>query len=161
MGKTFAENLILARSKTGMTQKELARKSGLSTQQLAGYEVGDSGSISSPPLTHVIKLASVLGISIDDLVPIHKFNAEPSLANLIAEIDRLKSDLRESEDLVEHLQDKRTELQREVETLRKDAERYRWLRQDDLVQFQISKTHSEEAMDRAIDAAMDKEPDNG
>jgi predicted nucleic acid-binding Zn-ribbon protein len=69
----------------------------------------------------VIKLASVLGISIDDLVPIHKFNAEPSLANLIAEIDRLKSDLRESEDLVEHLQDKRTELQREVEMLRKAA----------------------------------------
>lgn len=45
-------------------------------------------------------------------------------------------------------------LKAENEALRKDAERYRWLRQDDVEQYQISTKCSEEKMDAAIDAAM-------
>jgi regulator of replication initiation timing len=48
-------------------------------------------------------------------------------------------------------------LRLENEALRKDAERYRWLRQDDVVQYEISTKCSEEKMDAAIDAAMSKE----
>lgn len=44
-----------------------------------------------------------------------------------------------------------------IEALRKDAERYRWLRQDDVEQYEISTKFSEEKMDSAIDAAMSKQ----
>ena len=88
---------------------------------------------------------------------------------LIAENKRLKSDLRESEDLVEHLQDKRAELKQEVEALRKDAARYRYLRDDisagkvDLCIVQKDwrggdiQWLSLEQADYKIDAAMRKE----
>lgn len=49
----------------------------------------------------------------------------------------------------------------ESEALRKDAERYRWLRQDDVEQCRISRQFSEDRMDTEIDAAMGKGASNG
>lgn len=54
------------------------------------------------------------------------------------------------------LEQERNTLKAEGEALRKDAERYRWLRQDDVEQYQISTKCSEHKMDVAIDAAMSK-----
>jgi hypothetical protein len=97
---------------------------------------------------------------------------------LIAENKRLKSDLRESEDLVEHLQDKRAELKRENEILRiacgtsdegvaqakalcKEAARYRWLRNKQTFIWLIQDWFPGKAeftdVDAEIDAAMSKE----
>lgn len=55
------------------------------------------------------------------------------------------------------LWNKARELQFECDKFAKDAERYRWLRQDDVEQYQIGAKCSEEKMDAAIDAAMAKE----
>jgi hypothetical protein len=66
-------------------------------------------------------------------------------------------DLGEFIDWVYALKTERDQLKAENEALRKDAERYRWLRQDDVVQYEISTKCSEEKMDAAIDAAMSKE----
>lgn len=55
------------------------------------------------------------------------------------------------------LWNKARELQFECDKFAKDAERYRWLRQDDVEQYQIGTKCSEEKMDAAIDAAMAKE----
>lgn len=48
-----------------------------------------------------------------------------------------------------------------LSALRKDAERYRWLRVDDVEQYAISTRCSEEKMDAAIDAAMSNGGDHG
>jgi hypothetical protein len=94
--------------------------------------------------------------------------ANPSaVLELIAEIERWRKLFAWTDDgankvtisfapLCAHM-DERDQLKAENEALRKDAERYRWLRQDDVVQYEISTKCSEEKMDAAIDAAMSKE----
>lgn len=90
----------------------------------------------------------------------HHALAEAVLA-LLAEIDRLQAWrtplLKEREALIRQ----RDRLADENEALRKDAERYRWLRQDDVEQCRISTRFNEEHMDAAIDAAMAKEATHG
>ncbi len=64
-GKPFAERLLWARSKAGMTQKELAEASGISAPQITRYESGRS----QPRLGAVLRLARVLEIDAYDLAP--------------------------------------------------------------------------------------------
>lgn len=64
-GKQFPERLLWARSEAGLTQKELASKSGISLPQIVRYEAGRS----TPRLGGALKLARVLNMDAYDLVP--------------------------------------------------------------------------------------------
>lgn len=63
--KAFAERLLWARSKAGMSQKELAEKSGISVPQINRYESGKA----VPRLRSAMRLGHVLGVDAYDLVP--------------------------------------------------------------------------------------------
>ena len=58
------KNLILYRKMSGLTQKELAARLGISPTTLAGYE--NAGK--DPKIATLIKLADFFGVSIDNLV---------------------------------------------------------------------------------------------
>ncbi len=60
---SFGKNLTLYREKNKLTQKELVEKSGVAITQLRRYETDKA----SPSLNVVKKLASTLGVSIDEL----------------------------------------------------------------------------------------------
>ncbi|QEY62542.1 helix-turn-helix domain-containing protein [Metapseudomonas lalkuanensis] len=57
----FAERLVWFRAEAGMTQRELAEKSGVSLPQITRYESGKS----TPRLSAVMKLAKALNVEID------------------------------------------------------------------------------------------------
>lgn len=59
----FPARLLRLRADAGMTQKELARASGVSVPQIARYETG----VSNPRLTAIVKLAKALGVDPDYL----------------------------------------------------------------------------------------------
>lgn len=59
----FAANLKKLRVAKGMTQRELATRSGVSRRALAGYEIGES----EPSLKSLIRLADILNVQLDTL----------------------------------------------------------------------------------------------
>ena len=59
----FKENLRAYRQARSMTQKELAKKTGLTHEWISHYENGRR----LPSLQNLIKLADALNISIDEL----------------------------------------------------------------------------------------------
>ena len=61
---SFAENLKNLRKRKGMTQKELANASGVSCSSIINYE---NGRRTNPPISVLLKLASVLDSSVDIL----------------------------------------------------------------------------------------------
>lgn len=61
--KTLAERLVWHRSRLGISQRELAEKSGVSLPQIARYETGKS----APRLKALMNLASALEIDVSDL----------------------------------------------------------------------------------------------
>lgn len=63
--RSFAERLLWARSEAGLTQKDLAEKSGISQPQIVRYEAGRS----KPRLGGALKLARVLKMDAYDLMP--------------------------------------------------------------------------------------------
>lgn len=63
--KPFSERLLWARSEAGLTQKELASKSGISLPQIVRYEAGRS----TPRLGGALKLARALQMDAYDLMP--------------------------------------------------------------------------------------------
>jgi transcriptional regulator with XRE-family HTH domain len=60
----LSQNLIKLRKKYGLTQKELALKSGVSRRTIALYETNPS----KPPFENIKKLASALSVTVEDLV---------------------------------------------------------------------------------------------
>ncbi len=60
----IGENIRAARLAAGLTQKELAAKVGIPYQTLQRWEYGTF----SPNMDNLIKLASALGISVEELV---------------------------------------------------------------------------------------------
>lgn len=71
--KPFSERLLWARSEAGLTQKELASKSGISLPQIVRYEAGRS----IPRLGGALKLARVFNMDAHDLVPELKSLSNP------------------------------------------------------------------------------------
>lgn len=67
---SFGERLLWARSKAGLTQKELSDKSGISLPQIVRYEAGKA----TPRLRSAMRLGRVLGIDPYDLMPDLKQN---------------------------------------------------------------------------------------
>ncbi|SOE17161.1 DNA-binding XRE family transcriptional regulator [Hoeflea halophila] len=61
--QTFARNLKRLRSKAGMSQEELALKSGLDRTYVSGCERG----VRNPSLVSVEKVASALGVRVEEL----------------------------------------------------------------------------------------------
>jgi transcriptional regulator with XRE-family HTH domain len=61
----LAEKLRKLRAKKGFTQEKLARLADISTATLVKIE---SGAAKEPTITTIIKIADVLGVSIDELV---------------------------------------------------------------------------------------------
>ncbi len=84
------------------------------------------------------------------LYQMHKQTETREMRELKAELAGLKTGYEAYERV-------NAELRAECEALRKDAGRYRWLRVDDVEQYEISTRCSEEKMDAAIDAALSKE----
>ena len=60
----FPALLLRLRADRGMTQKDLAKASGVSVPQIARYETGTS----KPRMTAISKLAKALGVSPDELI---------------------------------------------------------------------------------------------
>ena len=60
----FPALLLRLRADRGMTQKDLAKASGVSIPQIARYETGTS----KPRMTAITKLAKALGVSPDELL---------------------------------------------------------------------------------------------
>lgn len=89
---TFAQRLREARLNKGMKQKDLASKIGTVPQTISGYEKIDSPK--QPSIDLVIKIAQVLGVSLDwlfglsDQTPHHKerFETLKDVAEVIDDI---------------------------------------------------------------------------
>ncbi|KAB8151783.1 helix-turn-helix domain-containing protein [Kordia sp. TARA_039_SRF] len=64
MFKQIGVNIKSIRKSNGLTQSELASRLGITRQQVANYEKGDS----SIPLSSIIKMSDIFNISIDNLV---------------------------------------------------------------------------------------------
>jgi len=62
--ETFSERLARLRRAAGLTQRELAQKTGISNRMIAYYETRSG----SPPIQVVQKLAPALGVSADQLL---------------------------------------------------------------------------------------------
>lgn len=60
----FKENLISLRKMKGLSQEELAEQMNISRQTLSKYETGES----LPDIEKCKQLASIFGVSLDDLV---------------------------------------------------------------------------------------------
>lgn len=56
-------NLAIARKLKDMSQKELAKRTGVSVQAISNYEIG----IQEPTSSRLIKFADELGVTIDFL----------------------------------------------------------------------------------------------
>jgi len=63
--QTFADSLRTIRKKHGLSQQKLAEKAGLSYVMIAKIE---QGTTKEPSVVSMIKLADVLGVSLDELV---------------------------------------------------------------------------------------------
>ncbi len=61
---SFGKNLAKVRKEKGLTQEELVKISGVAISQIRRYETDKS----TPSLDAIIKLVSVLGVSIDEMV---------------------------------------------------------------------------------------------
>ncbi len=62
---TFGKRLRETRAEMGITQKELAELSGVSTVMISSYERSDAETGKNPSLNVVYSIASALGVSID------------------------------------------------------------------------------------------------
>ncbi|WP_165056446.1 MULTISPECIES: helix-turn-helix domain-containing protein [unclassified Adlercreutzia] len=60
----ISQNILSLRTRSGMTQEELAQKIGVARQTVAKWEAGDA----IPDLANAIRLAQLLDVSIDALV---------------------------------------------------------------------------------------------
>ena len=65
MGHNFADSLRTIRKKHGLSQQKLAEKAGLSYVMIAKIE---QGATKEPSVVSMIKLADVLGVTLDELV---------------------------------------------------------------------------------------------
>ncbi|WP_041752373.1 helix-turn-helix domain-containing protein [Pseudomonas protegens] len=61
--KGFPSRLVRLRADAGMTQRDLAKASGLSVPQIGRYEMGTS----QPRMTALVKLANALGCEVEKL----------------------------------------------------------------------------------------------
>ena len=64
MSKTFAKNLKAFRMSAGLTQDELARRTGIARTAIANYESGRS----EPTFTALCSLIGQLGVDADQLI---------------------------------------------------------------------------------------------
>lgn len=78
----LGRNLVLLRKKYGLTQAELAERSGVSRRTIALYEKRES----NPPIDNIEKLAGTLQVSIEELI-----GAKPSSNNLDEEFLNIDS----------------------------------------------------------------------
>ncbi|WP_349569380.1 helix-turn-helix domain-containing protein [Azotobacter salinestris] len=62
--KGFPSKLVRLRAEAGMTQKDLAKASGISVPQIGRYETG----VSKPRMTAIVKLARALDVDASELV---------------------------------------------------------------------------------------------
>jgi len=60
----FSRNIIKYRKARGLTQIDLAKRSGLSERMIAYYE----NNVSNPPINNVIAIADAIDVSIYDLI---------------------------------------------------------------------------------------------
>lgn len=61
--KGFPSKLVRLRAEAGMTQKDLAKASGISVPQIGRYETG----VSKPRMTAIVKLARALNVDASEL----------------------------------------------------------------------------------------------
>lgn len=98
----FAKRLKEARTERGLTQKELAALSGVSTVMISSYERTDAETGKNPALSSVFAIANALDVSIDWLCGLtekpdvmnesSKIDTDLFLRSLIAMLDRTQID---------------------------------------------------------------------
>jgi len=64
-GKTISENIKKMRTKLGLTQDDLAKKTDIKYTTLMKVE---SGTVNNPSVQTMAKIAKALGVSIEDLL---------------------------------------------------------------------------------------------
>lgn len=101
----FPSRLLRLRAEAQMTQKELAKASGISVPQIARYETGSS----KPRMTALVKLAKALNVEVSSLEDAHD---EPeNMEIVLATTDGVKrSHLAVSREIYERISDKADEL---------------------------------------------------
>lgn len=62
--KTFGNNLVYFMQQAGMTQEELAHRTGLTQASISRYASG----IQMPGVRAIVNLANVLGVTTDELI---------------------------------------------------------------------------------------------
>ena len=62
--KTFGNNLVYFMQQAGMTQEELAHRTGLTQASISRYAAG----IQMPGVRAIVNLANVLGVTTDELI---------------------------------------------------------------------------------------------
>ena len=72
--KTFSENLIKIRKQKGLSQKDLAKLTGISPRMIAHYEKH----VSYPPLEKIDTLAKALKVDISNLIGLNNKNQKPN-----------------------------------------------------------------------------------
>ncbi|CAB5623337.1 Helix-turn-helix [Pseudomonas putida] len=76
--KGFPAKLARLRANAEMTQKDLAKVSGISVPQIGRYETG----LSMPRMTALVKLSKALGVTVEQL---QDFDDEPESVSIILE----------------------------------------------------------------------------
>lgn len=76
--KGFPSKLARLRANAEMTQKDLAKASGISVPQIGRYETG----LSAPRMTALVKLSKALGVTVEQL---QDFDDEPESVSIILE----------------------------------------------------------------------------
>ena len=96
--KGFPARLLRLRAQAGMTQKELAKASGISLPQISRYESGTS----VPRMTALVKLANALKV---DISLLQDTRNEPAALEVIIERDGHREILRVPEQDLNRLQE--------------------------------------------------------
>lgn len=75
----LSQNIVKFRKAKGLTQIDLAKKSGLSRRMIAHYETN----ISNPPINNILAIARALNVSLNELLGIK----DPAGLSLFEDLD--------------------------------------------------------------------------
>lgn len=97
--KTFSQNLARIRKDRGMSQLDLANKSGISRRMIGHYETH----VSTPPLDKIQILADSLEITVSDLLGLeekqskrHEYNYDLRLLKKIKQLSQFNNEDRQT-----------------------------------------------------------------
>jgi len=97
--QTLSKNIKKARTLSGLSQKELARRLGVSDKTVSAYETGRA----IPPTPTLAKIAKITGVSVSEMMGIEKRKEKLEIARRLEKIEEKISYLGLSAGLTTHL----------------------------------------------------------